>query len=213
MEDLGALRYWFYGKLRAVCHNIRTKKEESSCGVAAEVQDYIRRHYADDLSLDDVSYRVNISPYYFSKLFKNETGMTYDYSGALSGALTADGAEKSSDGESVGADTADENAALAENGGALTITNGTLSKSGDDTDGDNCNFYGINSILLAVGESSSAKISDSTLTASSQGSNGIFATDSATVYASGDTISTTADNSRGLDATYGGTIVANDMMQ
>lgn len=80
MEDLGALRYWFYGKLRAVCHNIRTKKEESSCGVAAEVQDYIRRHYADDLSLDDVSYRVNISPYYFSKLFKNETGMNFiDY--------------------------------------------------------------------------------------------------------------------------------------
>lgn len=137
--------------------------------------------------------------------------MTYDYSGTLSGALTADGAEKSSDGKSVSADTADENAALAENGGALTITNGTLAKSGDDTDGDNCNFYGINSILLAVGESSSAKISDSTLTASSQGSNGIFATDSATVYANGDTIATTADNSRGLDATYGGTIVANDL--
>ena len=80
MEDLDALRYWFYGKLRAVCHNIRTKKDESTRGVAAEVQNYIREHYADDLSLDDVSYRVNISPYYFSKLFKNETGMNFiDY--------------------------------------------------------------------------------------------------------------------------------------
>jgi hypothetical protein len=137
--------------------------------------------------------------------------MTYDYSGTLSGALTADGAEKTSDGESVSADTADQNTALAENGGTLTITNGTLTKSGDDTNGDNCNFYGINSILLAVGDGTSANISDSTLTASGEGSNGIFATDGATVYASGDTISTTAGNSRGLDATYGGTIVADSM--
>jgi hypothetical protein len=137
--------------------------------------------------------------------------MTYDYSGTLSGALTADGKEVSSDGETYAADTADENAALAENGGTLTIRKSTLTKSGDDTNGDNCNFYGINSILLAAGDGSQAYISDSKLSASSQGSNGIFATDGGTIYASGDTISTTADNSRGLDATYGGTIVADGM--
>ena len=80
MEDYEGLRYWFYGKLRAVCHNIRTKKEESTHSVAAEAQQYIRKHYADDLSLDEVSFRVNISPYYFSKLFKSETGMNFiDY--------------------------------------------------------------------------------------------------------------------------------------
>jgi hypothetical protein len=137
--------------------------------------------------------------------------MTYDYTGTLSGALTADGQAVTSDGETISADTADENAALAENGGTLTLTNGTLTKSGDDTNGDSCNFYGVNSILLAVGDGSAAYVSDSSLSASSEGSNGIFATDGATVYAKGDTISTTADNSRGLDATYGGTIVADDL--
>jgi hypothetical protein len=137
--------------------------------------------------------------------------MTYDYSGSLSGAVTADGAEKTSDGETTASDTADKNAALAENGGTLKITNGTLTKSGDDTNGDNCNFYGINSIVLAVGDKSAAYVSDSNLSASSEGSNGIFSTDGATVYADSDKISTTAGNSRGLDATYGGTIIANKM--
>ena len=137
--------------------------------------------------------------------------MTYDYSGTMSGKKTADGKEVTSDGEIIDSDTTDQNAALSENGGTLKITNGTLSKSGDDTNGDNCNFYGINSISLTAGEKSKSEISDSRLTADSEGSNGIFATDSGTVYADNDTITTAKGNSRGLDATYSGTIIANQM--
>ncbi len=136
---------------------------------------------------------------------------TFDYSGSYSGALTADGEEVSSDGETVSTETVDENAALAENGGTLTITNDTLTKSGSDEDGDSCNFYGVNSILLSVGEDSMAYVSDTSLSADSTGSNAIFATDSGTVYANNVTIETSESNSRGLDATYGGTIVANLM--
>ena len=136
---------------------------------------------------------------------------SYDYSGTLSGKLTADGAEVSSDNETITSSTADENAALVENGGTLKITNGKLQKSGDDTNGDNCNFYGINSILLAVGEKSTAYISNSALASDSEGSNAIFATDSATVYSEKNSITTSKGNSRGLDATYGGTIIADDM--
>ena len=137
--------------------------------------------------------------------------MAYDYAGTLSGALTADGEEVSCDGESYSATEADQNAALAESGGTLTITSGTFDKSGDDTNGDNCNFYGINSIILGVGDSSKIYISDSTLNSSSEGSNAIFATDGATVYANNDKITTSSGNSRGLDATYDGTIIANNM--
>ena len=71
----------------------------------------------------------------------------------------------------------DENAALVENGDTLKITNGKLQKSRDDTNGDNCNFYGINSILLALGKKSKAYISNSALASDSEGSNAIFATD------------------------------------
>lgn len=136
---------------------------------------------------------------------------SYDYSGTLSGKLSADGEEVSSDNETISTTSADENAALVENGGTLKITNGKLQKSGDDTNGDNCNFYGINSILLAVGEKSKTYISNSALASDSEGSNAIFATDGATVYSEKNSITTTKGNSRGLDATYGGTIIADDM--
>ena len=80
--------------------------------------------------------------------------MTFDYNGSYSGVLTADGESVSSEGESSSATDAGQNVALAQNGGALTITNGSLDKSGDDTNGDSCNFYGLNSILLGVGTGS-----------------------------------------------------------
>ena len=105
----------------------------------------------------------------------------------------------------------DQNVGLAYNSGALTIKNATLSKSGADTNGDQCNFYGINSILLSANKNSVIKVSDSALTADSTGSNAIFATDSGTVYANNNTIVTSAGNSRGLDATYGGTVIGNKM--
>lgn len=137
--------------------------------------------------------------------------MTYDYSGSYSGALTADGKAVTSSDATVSASDADQNVALAQNGGTLTISGDTLSKSGNGSNDDNCNFYGTNSILLAVGAKSSATVSDTKLTASGSGSNGIFVTDSATVNANSVTIVTQADNSRGLDATYGGTIIGNDV--
>ena len=138
--------------------------------------------------------------------------MTYDYSGTLSGALTANAESVTSEeSKTYAATSADQNAALVQKAGTLTVKNSTLTKSGDDSNGDNCNFYGINSILLAVNKGSTAYISESTLSADSEGSNGIFSTDNANVYAYKDTINTTAGNSRGLDATYGGTIVADSM--
>ena len=134
--------------------------------------------------------------------------MNFSYTGSYAGALVADGAAVDSASQSYTADTSDQNAALADNGGVLTVSDGAFVKSGDDSNGDNCNFYGVNSILLAVGSSSRAYVSGSSLSATSEGSNGIFATDGAIVYAEGDTIDTTAGNSRGLDATYDGTIIA-----
>ena len=137
--------------------------------------------------------------------------MTYDYKGTYSGMLTADGTSVTSDNETYAASETDQNAALVQNAGTLKISNGKFTKSGDDNNGDNCNFYGVNSILLAVNSGSAAYISGSSLSADSEGSNGIFSTDNAAVYANDNKISTTAGNSRGLDATYGGTIIANLM--
>lgn len=127
---------------------------------------------------------------------------SYDYTGSYTGVLSADGSEQNSTNETVSASEKDQNALLARNGGTLTITDGTIEKTGEDTDEDACNFYGVNSLL---------KIQGSSLTSDSEGSNAVFATDGATAYVYDSTISTSKNNSRGLDATYAGNIVADNL--
>ncbi|PLS29410.1 adhesin [Bifidobacterium parmae] len=136
--------------------------------------------------------------------------MTYDYSGTYTAALTADGEEVASS-DTTAATDADQNAALAQNGGTLTLTGATLTKSGDSDNADNNNFYGTNSVSLTVGEKSKTVIDSSNLTADSSGSNGVFATDSGTALVHDAEIATTGDNSRALDATYSGTILAGEV--
>ncbi len=142
---------------------------------------------------------------------------SYDYSGELSGKLTADGSAKdskevTSDGETIESTTADENALLAENGGVLKVTGAEITKSGDDSNGDNCNFYGVNSSVLSTGEGSEVYLSDSKISSTGEGNNGVFATDSGTVYVNSTEITTSkGSSSRGLDATYGGVIYGNDL--
>ena len=51
-----------------------TKKEEHENQLVVRAQEYIRENYHRDLSLDEVSRHMDLSPYYFSKLFKEETG-------------------------------------------------------------------------------------------------------------------------------------------
>lgn len=136
---------------------------------------------------------------------------SYDYTGSYNGVLSASKTELSSTNETVSASKKDQNALLASNGGTLTITGGIFDKTGDTTDEDACNFYGVNSIGLSSGSDSLLKIQDSSLTSDSEGSNAVFSTDSATAYVYDSTISTFKNNSRGLDATYDGTIMADSM--
>ncbi len=131
---------------------------------------------------------------------------TFDYDGTYTATSTSNSKK-----ESLEATEEGQNVVLAQDGNSVTVKNSTLTKSGDQSDGDTTNFYGTNSIALAVGEDSTMYISNSELSADSEGSNGIFATDGAKIYSYKNTISTTSDNSRGLDATYGGNIIASLM--
>ena len=136
---------------------------------------------------------------------------SYDYSGELNGKLTASGKSAGSDGETIEATEKDQNAVLVSDGGKLEIKGATITKTGSDEDGDNCNFYGLNSSALVLGEDSSLYLSDSSISSDSAGSNGVFATDSGTAYVNDVNITTTkGSSSRGLDATYGGVIYANN---
>lgn len=74
VESYDKLRKWFIDKLTDACHDVKSRKENRSNGIIDRAKEYIMTHYQKDISLDDVSREVDISPYYFSKLFKEATG-------------------------------------------------------------------------------------------------------------------------------------------
>lgn len=91
--------------------------------------------------------------------------MSFDYSGTYTGALEANGESASSTDATTTATETDQNAALAQNGGSLAISSGSLTKSGDETSGDAASFYGVNSITLAVGDGSTMTLDGTPLSA------------------------------------------------
>lgn len=107
----------------------------------------------------------------------------------------------------------DESVILVKNGGELSLDNATVNKnSGDSSNTENSEFYGINSGVL-VTSNSTATITNSNITTNAKGSNAIFSTGTdSKIYISDSTITTTGSNSaRGLDATYGGYIEADNV--
>ena len=76
-RDYEELRQWFLDKTEAVCTGMATSGSRESESVVAKAKAYIDQNYQKDISLDDVSRMVDISPYYFSKLFKQEQGENF----------------------------------------------------------------------------------------------------------------------------------------
>jgi len=75
--DMDRLRTWFLDKMSAAAHFIADNKENRSNSITDKARAYILENYNKEISLDDVSREVDISPYYFSKLFKEETGQNF----------------------------------------------------------------------------------------------------------------------------------------
>ena len=74
ISDLQTLRAWFVDKMRNASRNVSAKALEKSQGAVEAAKAYIQNNYSRDISLDEVSQAVNISPYYFSKIFKEDVG-------------------------------------------------------------------------------------------------------------------------------------------
>ena len=74
--DGETLRQRFENAMVELARCVVIRKPESD-GIIAGAQEYIRQHFQRDLSLEDVAAAAGISPYYFSKLFKEETGVNY----------------------------------------------------------------------------------------------------------------------------------------
>lgn len=52
-------------------------QKQAPDGIITQAQAYIQQNFRKDLALEDVAKKVGISPYYFSKLFKEEVGTNF----------------------------------------------------------------------------------------------------------------------------------------
>lgn len=107
----------------------------------------------------------------------------------------------------------DESAILVENGGNATISNAVIDKSsGNSTNTENSEFYGVNAGIL-VKSNSTATIKNAIISTNAKGSNAVFSTGTdSKIYISDSTITTEGESSsRGLEATYGGYIEADNV--
>ena len=91
-----------------------------------------------------------------------------DYTGAAE-IRSAD----SQSGQTYASTTADESALLISAADEVSITDPTVTKSGDSDGGDNCNFYGLNAAVL-VKDGTTATITGGTVTSDAEGANGVF---------------------------------------
>ena len=124
-------------------------------------------------------------------------------------------------GTAYNSDTANENALLIDTSEAVTLTDITVSKTGDSDGGDNCSFYGTNAGVMVKGGSVTT-ITGATITTDASGANGVFSYggngaqngasgDGTTVNISATTIHTTGDGSGGIMTTGGGVTNAENL--
>ena len=115
--------------------------------------------------------------------------------GNNSQSVNAQGAFNVTDSQSLSGEytstNSDESAILVSDGGSLELNNSQITKSGDSSNTENSEFYGINAGILTT-KGSTTTIKNSNIETSSKGSNAVFATGTdAKVYISDSTITTT----------------------
>lgn len=124
-------------------------------------------------------------------------------------------------GETYTSESADESALMIRTADTVTIDNPTVTKTGDSSGGDSCNFYGLNAALLVMG-GADATITGGTITSDASGANGVFCYggngasngaggDGTTVTISDTVITTTGDGSGGIMTTGGGVTYASNL--
>lgn len=79
-EDIMAIFEKGKAHLLAVVHHVQVWRNDHAKGMLHKAKEYIETHYADSITLELVAEYVELSPFYFSKLFKDRFGMTFiDY--------------------------------------------------------------------------------------------------------------------------------------
>lgn len=79
-ETIVQLREHARSRLLTLVQHIHSWQSEQAKGVIFKAKDWIDTHFCEEVTLDEVAAKVQLSPYYFSKLFKENFGQTFiDY--------------------------------------------------------------------------------------------------------------------------------------
>ena len=116
---------------------------------------------------------------------------------------------------------ADENAISVAGDIKASLSNVTVTKTGDSDGGDNTSFYGTNSAIIAK-NGANLTIKNANITTDATGANGVFSyggsantnnatSDGTTINISDSTTTTSKDNSGGIMTTGGGTMNASNL--
>ena len=138
---------------------------------------------------------------------RNSSEVIYGGSTEISAAMTDSG-------KTYASDTADQSALLISTSDAVTVSDLTVTKTGDSDGGDNCNFYGQNAAVLVKGGTTTT-ITGGTITSDASGANGVFcyggnggnngaSGDGTTLIIKDTTITTSGNGSGGIMTTGGG---------
>lgn len=73
-DGFDEIKNWYIDKMKKAVSNISTAGKDHTHHLIKKALDYIDAYYSKDISLDEISQELNISSYYFSKLFKEEKG-------------------------------------------------------------------------------------------------------------------------------------------
>ncbi len=80
IEDMSELRLWCKRRVEYIVNQIYERRENRVGTLTKKAKEYINANYKKPITLEDVSREINVSPQYFSKLFKEETGENFiDY--------------------------------------------------------------------------------------------------------------------------------------
>jgi hypothetical protein len=105
----------------------------------------------------------------------------------------------------------DENAIRAEGDVTATLDNVTVEKTdGSASSNDASSFYGLNAAILAL-DNATLTINGGTVTATTEGSNGVFAYDGATINIADTVVNVSGGNAGGIEVAGGGTMVATNL--
>jgi two-component system response regulator YesN len=79
IKDMGAvaLEQWAYSKLEYILNSTRSNRIVRKSEAVKMALRYMEENYMKQISLEEISQYVGISPQHFSKIFKEETGLNY----------------------------------------------------------------------------------------------------------------------------------------